>query len=126
MPAKWRKAAKKSRKIEQDEFSDAQENDFINDHPIGHYFNITSVTPIESASRRTYGEQLKMVIHNIKHSPQQILQRIFELLTLRLLESSKYKGPPRFISLQLRNCFMETPFYVPFRQKIFFLISFVL
>jgi hypothetical protein len=116
----WKKAARKAtRKIQQDEFSDYEE-DFINEHPIGHYFNITSVTPIENTSRKTYGEQLKMVIHNIKHSPQQILQRIFELLTMRLMESSKYKGPPRFISLQLKNCFMETPFYVPFRQKYSF------
>lgn len=98
-------------------YGDPTSEDFIGENPIAHYMDLRRCKPIGKAEKKTYGEQIEIVLKNFKDAPHpmMIFRRIFNLLIGRLCLSSAFKGKPRFISVQISNPYFESPFYIPFR-----------
>lgn len=86
-------------------------------HKIEHFLQIKSVHPSKNISRCTYSEVMDIKLKNFKQArnPDLLLERIFRALLQRLIMNNEAWGKPKFISLQINNEMMETPFFVPLR-----------
>jgi hypothetical protein len=89
----------------------------IADLPIRHFLKVRSVESRTSNSRRTFEELLEFRLTRIKDAkrPDVILERVFDELLGRLMNTNEFRGPPRFIGLQFINKHMDTAFFVPLR-----------